>query len=224
MLIRASNVRVCEAVEASAESISAFAEFGVLFADRADAEIDAAHVFWSPDVNPAIIDVRVVAEFPQAGGAMFRLHSIADRVVRLASADMQDQLLVIDGARQVQINCIDGDIAAPGCVLVPQIAPDRNINAQMLSIRRLLGLYRERSFPESLFKPDTKSDRLHEVLTALDGWLAGLSSREIALRLYGAQLVNADWAPEGGYLIERVRRTIRRGRTLAAAGYRSLLA
>lgn len=58
-------------------------------------------------------------------------------------------------------------------------------------------------------------------LQALDAILAGASMRETAAGLFGADAVAADWYADGG-LRSRVRRLVRRGRSLMRGGYRRL--
>lgn len=58
-------------------------------------------------------------------------------------------------------------------------------------------------------------------LQALDATLAGASLREAAEGLFGAEAVTAGWYADGG-LRSRVRRLVRRGRSLMRGGYRHL--
>src|SRR4029434_3636488 len=67
------------------------------------------------------------------------------------------------------------------------------------------------------------SRRLLTVLTALDGYLAGLAQREIAEKLFGPSRVRRDWRDPGGHLRDQVRRAIGRGRTLMSGGYLAFL-
>lgn len=58
-------------------------------------------------------------------------------------------------------------------------------------------------------------------LQALDATLAGASLREVAEGLFGSDAVAAGWYADGG-LRSRVRRLVRRGRSLMHGGYRRL--
>ncbi|MDE2465914.1 MAG: DUF2285 domain-containing protein, partial [Alphaproteobacteria bacterium] len=66
--------------------------------------------------------------------------------------------------------------------------------------------------------------RLYQVLTALDGWRAGLAHRQIAIALFGAARVAREWRDPHECLRDSVRRAIARGRQLSEAGYRRILA
>lgn len=200
-------------------------DFGVLFCDRCDRPIDNTIVFWVRDLSVDIIDARIVnSPVDEPEDNVLKLEKFKCDKILLTGPGRTPQLLLKTGSKQIQINCIGEDFASGGQAIIPQIAPDRNIERQLLAMRRLFHLYSEREFAESLFKPDAKSARLGEVLTALDLWLRQTPMRDIAVALYGEQIVNDDWAPEGGYLIDRVRRSIRRGRFMMGEGYRQLLA
>ena len=70
---------------------------------------------------------------------------------------------------------------------------------------------------------DPRSRRLHLILQALDGAIAGMSHREIAVTLFGPERVQADWRHPGQHLRDRVRRAVSRGHFLMEGGYRALL-
>ena len=56
-----------------------------------------------------------------------------------------------------------------------------------------------------------------ELLTAHDGHIAGKSMREIAVDLYGAERVAAEWTPDGG-LRAQTRRLVHKARAHAERG------
>lgn len=216
---RVASVTVVTAGEAESTE-----GFGVLYCDRCDRPIDNTIVFWARDLSVDIIDARIVnspADEPEDN--VLKLEKFKCDKILLTGPGRTPQLLLKTGSKQIQINCIGGDFASGGQAIIPQIAPDRNIERQLLVMRRLFHLYSEQEFSDTLFKSDPKSVRLGEVLTALDLWLRQTPMRDIAFALYGEQIVNDDWAPEGGYLIDRVRRSIRRGRFMMEKGYRQLL-
>ena len=66
----------------------------------------------------------------------------------------------------------------------------------------------------------TRTRNLRDALITLDGRRAGASHREIAILIYGAEAVAADW---GVGLRQRMQRHYSRGAALAAGGYRDFL-
>ena len=60
-------------------------------------------------------------------------------------------------------------------------------------------------------------------LIALDGWINGVSYREIALAIHGPDFVRENWSQGQRALKDRMVRLVRRGRYLMDGGYRDLL-
>ncbi|TAM12899.1 MAG: DUF2285 domain-containing protein [Nevskiaceae bacterium] len=77
--------------------------------------------------------------------------------------------------------------------------------------------------PVAMTGPRPTSGALFELRTlqALDATLAGASLREVAVGLFGSAAVAAGWYVDGG-LRSRVRRLVRRGRSLMHGDYRRL--
>ena len=75
----------------------------------------------------------------------------------------------------------------------------------------------------ALLEPYGQSHRLCDYLVALDGWQAGKRRRDIAVDLFGADRVEAEWSDPNRNLVENVRYRIRRGLELSKGGYRKLL-
>ncbi|MBC9250973.1 hypothetical protein A9179_11850 [Pseudomonas alcaligenes] len=79
------------------------------------------------------------------------------------------------------------------------------------------------AIPLAAFRCRPSSSALLELhtLQALDATLAGASLREVAVGLFGQAMATGGWHADGG-LRSRVRRLVRRGRTLMLGGYRRL--
>ncbi len=71
--------------------------------------------------------------------------------------------------------------------------------------------------------PDAPHPADRELLTVLDGRLAGKSWRETAVDLYGAKRVAANWNADS-WMRSRVRRRGKKARSLMEGGYRDLVA
>jgi hypothetical protein len=218
-----SQIPVLDRIESFGED-SAMLAFGVLWCETADKPFEQSPVFWDPKIHAGVIDARIGNAHSGTAGAFgaIRLSDVGDALQIFANGPAPAQLLIGVGA-PVQVNCLEGDPGAPNAVIIPIISPQRSLRRQLMNIRRLMSLGADNPAPGSYFRPHPKSARLLEVLTALDGSLARRPLRDIAIDNYGEDLVAADWAPEGGYLIERVRRSIRRGRALMAGDYKRLL-
>lgn len=64
---------------------------------------------------------------------------------------------------------------------------------------------------------------LRDALIALDARQLGMSHREIALLIYGAEAARSDWSHARGWIRARVRHLLARGQQLCDGGYRKLL-
>lgn len=116
--------------------------------------------------------------------------------------------------------CVTGaDISRPVALKVDALWPVNRIAQRLHALECLNFLSGTGQLPARLFPSDPRRARLTIVLQALDGFLAGASQREIAVVLFGAQRVQADWSDPGDHLRDRVRRAIRRGRALMNGGY-----
>jgi hypothetical protein len=102
------------------------------------------------------------------------------------------------------------------------VAPE-NISARTSSFRRFNDLMQHGRLRQTLYPPEPRAPRLLNVLTALDGSLAGLSHREIAMLMFRRERVEADWGGRQHHLRDQVRRAIGYGHVLMDGGYRQFL-
>jgi len=76
-------------------------------------------------------------------------------------------------------------------------------------------------------RPEARPSRLRlflrDALFALDARHVGMSQREIASVLYGAEATRSGWSSSKGSIRERIRHLLARGQELSDGGYRSLL-
>ena len=61
------------------------------------------------------------------------------------------------------------------------------------------------------------------VILALDGALAGAAYRDSAIALFGQARVEREWDNRNGFLRDRIRRAVKRGRDLMNGGYLKFL-
>jgi len=116
--------------------------------------------------------------------------------------------------------CVTGvDISLPVALQIDALWPAERIAQRLHALECLNVLTGDGRLPRKLFPPDPRGARLAFVLQALDGFLARASQREIAVALFGAQRIQADWSDPGDHVRDRVRRAIRRGRALMNGGY-----
>jgi hypothetical protein len=119
--------------------------------------------------------------------------------------------LTIEGA-DVTARPVAITILVPGFGAIAQARDQLDLLDRVLSPNRA---------PSSLLPRWTKRTRnLRDGLITFDGRRAGASHKEIAILIYGAEDVAADW---GVGLRQRMQRHYSRGAALAAGGYRNFL-
>jgi hypothetical protein len=129
-------------------------------------------------------------------------------VLRANQASIQ---LTIEGA-DLTVRPAAITFLVPGCDAVAKARDQLDLLDRILSPNRA---------PSSVLpRWTTRTRNLRDALITLDGRRAGASHREIAILIYGAEDVAADW---GVGLRQRMQRHYSRGATLAAGSYRDFL-
>ena len=141
----------------------------------------------------------------------------------MLTPDGMQHVLFREGARSLQLTVSGASILEPVHLLVDAVSPLPEGRWQRSLLACLDDLHHHGRLRMRYFPPHPRRHRLMFVLRALDGWLAGASYREIAIALFGAQRVAADWTDPRRYMLDGVRRAVSRGRQLMTGGYRQLL-
>lgn len=187
-----------------------------------DPVLDArdAHPSWFPD-HDAVVQLYPDAD-PPPDACSFEFWRLPGR-----------KHLIHDGKRLMLVaswpGCCLRFVLAPG--LADGMAYAYAIRACTLPCERYTALASELdklamaidAVPAATAWPRPPLSALLELHTlhALDGTLAGASLREVAVGLFGADAVAADWHADSA-LRARVRRLVRRGNALMRGGYRRL--
>ncbi|WP_453973909.1 DNA -binding domain-containing protein [Amorphus sp. MBR-141] len=141
----------------------------------------------------------------------------------LKAAVGEQHLLVCGGGRDLQLSVSGESILMPVRLSADALWPAAEIRHRWQALECLNALHLVGRLPARLYRPDPRGPRLSLVLRALDGALSGASHREIATAVFGEARVEADWTHPGDHLRDRIRRAVRRGRSLMNGGYRSFL-
>lgn len=134
-----------------------------------------------------------------------------------------EHLVVREGSRSLQLAINGASLHNPVSLHTNVLVEGRYLHQRLSALQALNAVVSDQRFPVSLFPPDPRSRRLRHVLQALDGALAGATYRQIGVALFGEQRVEADWSDPRHHLLDRVRRAVRRGRSLMKVRYRSFL-
>ncbi|WP_353642538.1 DUF2285 domain-containing protein [Mesorhizobium sp. WSM2239] len=142
--------------------------------------------------------------------------------VQLTSDDKQ-HVLLRTADRHLQLIVTGASVLQPVGLRADAVWPADLPKHRLWALECLNALCAHGQLPARLFPHEKRSRRLHFVIRALDGSLAGASHRDIAQAVFGKGRVRADWMHPGDHLRDHIRRAVRRGRALMNGGYRDFL-
>ncbi|MDC7810539.1 DUF2285 domain-containing protein [Sphingomonas koreensis] len=179
-------------------------------------------MFWLPELHDAVVTVDAIsadADHPDA----LDIRSAGVEALLLCVSGQGEQLLLRQGSRAIRLNVRSGTVDQGPVRLRYALAGMARLEPQLLTLRRLVGLWRLGRMPADLFPSERRAPRWIELLRTLDALAAGASQREIAAALFGFETVERDWRGRSDYLRLRVQRLTATGRALVRGGYRFLL-
>jgi hypothetical protein len=158
-----------------------------------------------------------------AAASVLEIGNLSCRLAVLKSVDGVQHVLLSNGACRLQL-AIDGATVFDRvrvfteAIIVPSLAERRH-----RALRQLAAAVRTGDLDPRFHVADPRSRRFSLILQATDGAMAMAPQREIAVALFGRQRVEVDWSDPADHVRDRVRRAIRRGRSLIDRGYLDLL-
>ena len=177
-------------------------------------------MLWRPEVSSLVLPVRGDSSDSAQGLDVLALRC---RTVILAGAGRTEHVLFSESACRLQLLVRGASVLARVRLLADAVVGIGDIERRLDLLRRLMDLAATHELRPRLYPSAARASRFRVVLRALDAWLAGASQREIAIAIVGPRRVEADWGDPGDHLRDRIRRAVRRGRTLMERGYLALL-
>jgi hypothetical protein len=197
--------------------------WGLLFPEDPSVPAPIAQIFWRADHDPSVL--QVVAEKVSKGCTdRFELAELAIRPSVLKMPDGREHVSISDGYRRIDLEVGAGTLLEGPVRLHYQVAGTESVEPQLLTLQRLLALYRLGRFPQRLYPPEARAERWIMMLRACDAVESGASQREIASELFGHARVREEWRLDSDSLRLRVQRLVRNGTRLINGGYLNLLA
>jgi hypothetical protein len=194
-----------------------------LWASSPNADATTASVIWNPAVTGHVLDVVALPPKASFGGQVLDLEFIAtEKTLFLAPGGMQ-QLLLRNGIHSLQLNISGTRITDPVALFVDTAVPEDHPEIQTRLLKCFRKLRTSGALRAECFVPHVYARRAERVLIALDGHLAGVSHREIAVAMFGAARVARDWSDPREHMRDTVRRAISRGLVLMNGGYQMFL-
>ncbi len=194
--------------------------WGLLRYENPDCDARTAAAFWRADESPSVLPLTVAPE--DTLGIPFVLDRVVCRVDYCQHDDGTDILFSDDG-RFLQLSIFATADLKGAHLCMPALDLPENITARAAAFRRFNDLIQHGRLRPNLYPREPRAPRLITVLRALDGSLAGLPHREIAMLIFSKDRVDADWGGRQHHLRDQVRRAIAYGQGLMNGGYRQFL-
>lgn len=185
--------------------------WGLRFA--ADPQLPAAKatIFWRPEAAPGLVVPFEADPIPAAEGPRsWTPKGVAQRAEDGLHVRLPDGL-------QLQYR----GAARPGAPILVVLGFDRDFGLRVHAVERLNRAVAGRNPPASHLTRSQR-ERLAKSLAALDGALSGESYRQIAARLFGAAVVEAEAWSSSSVRATTIR-LVRAGRRLMSGGYLNLV-
>jgi hypothetical protein len=175
---------------------------------------------WSiGDAAPILDGVAERASEPTPSALLIKS---CDAARHLVIGPTGEEYVLLRDAEGAAILRLEGSRAGLGAVnvtfLIRDLPDPRRLAQRFRTLRRLIAL------PRSEVQPTRARLFFRDALVALDARSLGLSHREIATLLHGADAVASSWTRSSGSIRERTRHLIGRGKALRDGAYRKLLA
>jgi hypothetical protein len=180
-----------------------------------------ARPVWRADVHPYVLSVRAEGSFGKSDSFELRRLPVPVRVVTVS--DALERLLISDGFRTIRVDVLAGSVRSGAVRLHYLLSGFAGAERPLLTLRRLLLLWRTGRFSAALHPLEARARRLVLMLRAHDATASGATQREIAAELLSAEAGEPRWRVGAPTLRSRAQRLVRTARAMAAGGYRSLL-
>lgn len=179
-----------------------------------------ARPLWCANIHPFVLGVEAN---PDKGEDAFDLERVSASSTLVKAPDGREHLLISDGLHTIRIDVLAGSLASGPVGLRYRLAGLASVECPLLTLRRLLALWRTGRFCRSLHPDEAMARRWVLMLRAHDALASGAAQRAIAGELLGSSAVRARWRVEEPSLRSRAQRLARSARLMAFGGYRDLL-
>lgn len=179
-----------------------------------------ARPLWCAKVHPYVLSVEAG---PPDGEDMFDLGRFAAISTVVPTADGREHVLISDGLRTIRLDVLAGTIAGGPAELRFLLNGLGSAERPLLTLRRLLALWRTGRFCRSLHPPEPRAKRWLLLLRTHDALTAGANQRDIAAVLLSAEAGEPHWRSRSPSLRAQMQRLVRGTRRMASGGYLELL-
>ena len=182
--------------------------------------VPEARPVWGSEVHPFVLPVHAV---PSGGEDAFDLERF-DALWRLVvAADAREHLLISDGIRTIRIDVLSGSMRDGPARLHYLLSGFAGTEWPLVTLRRLLTLWRTGRFSAALHPSEARAGRLVLMLRVHDALASGATQREIAAQLLSGDARQDRWRVTAPSVRSRAQRLVRNARAMASGGYLALL-
>lgn len=179
-----------------------------------------ARPVWCAEMHPYVLAVEAG---PPQGVEAFDLERFNTVSTLVTTVDGRGHLLISDGLRAIRIDMLSGTVAGGPAELRYRLAGLTSAERPLLTLRRLLALWRTGRFCRSLHSSEARARRWLLMLRAHDALAAGADQREIAAVLLSADAAEPRWRNRSPSIRSQVQRLVRGARRMGSGGYVELL-
>lgn len=196
--------------------------WGLLYFPNPDHSVLSTEVFWSDDACPDKITVNVRRREPGEIDEIFEQSVQLCAVNHLVDGASREHLFVRGRACAIQMRCTGASLLSPEPLkmefAIPGFSTLTDHHAALSRARRVYDL-------PPCGKPawTRKALGLRNALVALDANEAGLSYRQTASLIYGAERAACAWSGPSLSMKSEMARLLSKGRRLRDGGYREML-
>jgi len=180
-----------------------------------------ARPVWRADVHPHVL--AVYAEPAVAEPDLFVLDRFRSISTIVVAPNAREHLLISDGLRAIRLDVLTGTLADGPARLRYWLSGLASAERPLLTLRRLLALWRTGQFAASLHPREARAKRWLLMLRAHDALAAGADQREIAAELLSREAGEPRWRSRCPSVRLQVQRLVRGARHMATGGYLELL-
>jgi len=145
------------------------------------------------------------------------------RLATIVRGSGGEHLLLSDGLRVVRVDVGRASLSQGPVRLDYALGGMTQVDGPLLTLRRLLSLWRTGGFSPALHRRAARAQRLVLMLRAYDAIACGASQREIASELVDRDAAGPRWRVKAPSARSRAQRLVRDARRMAAGAYRRLL-
>jgi hypothetical protein len=204
----------------AAEPASEAARFGLVEFEPAEISVPNARPIWRSDVHPFVLPVDpVLLESDIDCFDPCQLRGLE----RIVSSNDEEHLLLCDGLRSIRLDAPAGTFGKGPVALRYSLGSLALAEPQILTLRRLLALYRSGRFSRVLHPAEPRARRWVLMLRAWDALVAGADQRRIAEALLSRSAGEPFWRNREPSVRSQVQRLVRSARAFGQGGYRALL-